>query len=419
MDHAPAPDAASFEARLDRLASVAVRSGLNLQPGQELVIQAQLDAVPLVRRVTEHAYRAGASLVTTLLTDDQAALIRLRDGDDAAMDSAPAWLLDGLANAHERNAAALSITSADPALLAGQDQARVGRIARAAAAAGKRRLDIITQFRINWLVLPSASPGWARAVFPGEPTEAAVAKLWDAIFAASRIDGPDPLADWAAHYERLAAWSARLNERRFHTLHFRAPGTDLRVGLADGHLWKGGAGLARNGIACNPNIPTEEVFTTPHRDRVDGHVASSKPLALRGTLVDGIAMRFEAGRATAITAREGQEVLTRLLDTDEGARHLGEVALVPNSSPIARSGLLFRNTLFDENAACHIAMGSAYTECLLDAASLTDAQARAAGANDSLIHVDWMIGNGQTDIDGLHADGTSEPVMRAGEWAWA
>ncbi len=408
----------SFEARLDRLAEVAVRSGLNLQPGQELVISAQLEAIPLVRRVTEHAYRAGASLVTTLLTDEQAALIRLRHGAEAGMDAAAGWLFDGLAAAHEHNAAALSITSADPALLAGQDQGRVGRIAKAAAAAGKRRLDLITQFRVNWLVLPAASPGWARAVFPGEPEAVAMGRLWDAIFAASRIDGADPLADWAAHYARLAGSAARLNERRFAELHFRGPGTDLRVGLADGHLWKGGAGTARNGVTCNPNIPTEEVFTTPHRDRVDGIVTSSKPLALRGTLVDGITMRFEAGRAVAVSAREGEDVLAGLLDTDEGARHLGEVALVPNSSPIARSGLLFRNTLFDENAAGHIAMGSAYTECLRNAASLSPAQARNAGANDSLIHVDWMIGSGAMDVDGVHADGSREPVMRHGEWAW-
>ena len=418
MDTNIGAPAASFEARLDRLAEVAVRSGLNLQPGQEPVIQAQLEAVPLVRRVTEHAYRVGASLVTTLLADEQAALIRLRHGSDEGMDAAAGWLLDGLATAHERNAAALSITSGDPSLLSGQDPARVGRVARALSAAGKRRLDLITQFRVNWLVLPAASPGWARAVFPGLDEAEAVARLWEAIFAASRIDGPDPLADWAAHYERLAGWAARLNARRYASLHFRGPGTDLRVGLADGHLWKGGAGVARNGVTCNPNIPTEEVFTTPHRDRVDGHVTSSKPLALRGSLVDGIAMRFEAGRAVEVSAREGGEVLARLLDTDEGARRLGEVALVPNSSPIARSGLLFRNTLLDENAACHIAMGSAYTECLVDGSSLGPAEAGGRGANDSLIHVDWMIGSGEMDVDGVAADGRAEPVMRRGEWAW-
>ena len=406
-----------FEARLDRLAEVAIRSGLNLQPGQELLISAQLEAVPLVRRLTAHAYRAGASLVTCLLADEQAMLIRLAHGDEASLDVAPAWLLDGMANAHERNAAGLSVVSANPSLLAGQDPAKIGRIAKAAAMAGKRRLDLITEFRVNWLVLPAASPGWAAAVFPHLGEAEAVAALWEAIFAASRVDAADPLAEWAAHFERLAGWAARLNERRYQALHFRAPGTDLRVGLADGHLWKGGATTARNGIVCNPNIPTEEVFTTPHRDRVEGHVTSSKPLALRGTLIDGISMRFEAGRVISAEARQGGEALTRLLDTDAGARHLGEVALVPNSSPIARSGLLFRNTLFDENAACHIAMGSAYTECLLNAETLSEAEARAAGANDSLIHVDWMIGSGAMDVDGMLASGDVEPVMRAGEWA--
>ncbi len=408
----------SFDARLDRLAAVAIRSGLNLQPGQELIIQAQIEAAPLVRRVTEHAYRAGASLVTTLFVDERAALIRLLHAPEESFDVAAGWLADAIATAHERNAASLSITSGDPMLLAGQDPARIGRIARAQAAAGKRRLDLITQFHVNWLVLPAASPGWARAVFPGEDEAVAVDQLWEAIFAAARVDAADPLAEWAAHYERLAAWSARLNARRYAGLHFRAPGTDLRVGLADGHLWKGGASAARNGVVCNPNIPTEEVFTTPHRDRVDGHVTSSKPLALRGTLIDGITMRFEAGRAIEVSARQGGEALTRLRDTDAGARHLGEVALVPNASPIARSGLLFRNTLFDENAACHIAMGSAYTECLVDAESLSQEQAAAAGANDSLIHVDWMIGSGEMDVDGVAADGRAEALMRGGEWSW-
>ncbi len=418
MDTTVTPNIAGFEARLDRLAAVAIRSGLNLQPGQELVIQAQLEAVPLVRRLTEHAYQAGASLVTTLLADEQASLIRLKHAPDASFDVAAGWLMDGIALAHERNAASLSITSGDPSLLAGQDPARIGRIAKAQAAAGKRRLDLITQFHVNWLVLPAASPGWARAVFPGDSDEAALAKLWDAIFTATRVDGPDPLADWSAQYERLASWADRLDARRYASLHFRAPGTDLRVGLADGHLWKAGAGVARNGVRCCPNMPTEEVFTTPHRDRVDGYVTSSKPLALRGTLIDGITMRFEAGRAVEVSARQGHEALVRLLDTDAGARHLGEVALVPNSSPIARSGLLFRNTLFDENAACHIAMGSAYTECLVDASSLTPEQARQAGANDSLIHVDWMIGSGQMSVDGVDAEGRSEPLMRDGEWVW-
>ena len=204
-----ATEAGHFDARLDRLAEVAIRSGLNLQPGQELVISAQVEAVPLVRRLTEHAYRAGASLVSALLTDEQAMLIRLAHGSEASLDAAPGWLLDGMASAHERNAASLSVVSSNPSLLAGQDPARIGRIAKAAAVAGKRRLDLITEFRVNWLVLPAASPGWAAAVFPELGEAEAVAALWEAIFAAARIDVADPLAGWAAHYRRLAGWAAR------------------------------------------------------------------------------------------------------------------------------------------------------------------------------------------------------------------
>jgi aminopeptidase len=244
-----------------------------------------------------------------------------------------------------------------------------------------------------------------------------VAKLADAIFAASRIDEADPVAAWQAHNARLHARTGWLNEHRFAALHFRGPGTDLTVGLADGHQWQGGASTAKNGIECNPNIPTEEVFTTPHARRVEGHVRSTKPLSHQGTLIEDIEIRFEGGRVVEARARTGAEVLNKVLDTDEGAARLGEVALVPNSSPISRSGLLFYNTLFDENAACHIALGQCYTKCFVGGAELSPKQVAEQGGNKSLIHIDWMIGSGQIDIDGVAADGGRVPVMRQGEWA--
>ena len=207
-----------------------------------------------------------------------------------------------------------------------------------------------------------------------------------------------------------------MNEKRYAALHFRGPGTDLRVGLADDHQWMGGGTRAGNGAYCIPNMPTEEVFTTPHKDRVDGTVTSSKPLSHQGTLIEGIAVRFEGGRVVDAKASKGQEVLQRMIDTDEGARRLGEVALVPHSSPIATSGLLFFNTLFDENAASHIALGQAYSTCVKNGDQLTPEELAAKGANDSLIHVDWMIGSGQIDLDGVTSGGSTEPLMRKGEW---
>ena len=407
----------THEARLNLLGQVAVKVGLGLQPGQEVLLTAPLDAVPLVRRITEHAYKAGASLVTTLLSDEAATLARFQHAPDAAFDYAPAWLFEGMANAYRAGAARLAIGGENPALLAGQDSEKVSRANRARSVAYRPAMELITNFDINWSIVSYATPAWAALMFPDLSPEAAVAKLWDAIFAASRIDREDPVAAWAEHNATLHARTTHLNAKRFSALHFQGPGTDLRVGLSDGHLWLGGAERAKNGIVCNPNIPSEEVFTTPHLAHVDGHVRSTKPLSYAGTLIQDIAVRFEAGRIVDATASAGQTVLQKVLDTDEGARRLGEVALVPNSSPIAASGLLFYNTLYDENAACHIAIGQAYRTCLEGGTTASDEELARRGANTSLIHIDWMIGSGQIDIDGVWEDGGREPVMRGGEWA--
>lgn len=402
--------------RLDRLAEVAVRVGLGLRRGQELVMTAPLDAVPLARRITEHAYRAGACTVTTLFTDEQAALMRYRHAPDEAFDTAPAWLYDAMATAYRAGAARLAIGGENPALLAGQDPDKVSRANRARSKAYQPALELITGFATNWTIACAATPSWARLVFPDLPEDEAVARLWDAIFAASRVDAPDPVAAWAAHNAALHARTRLLNERRYAALHFRGPGTDLRVGLADDHAWVGGAEPAKNGIICNPNIPSEEVFTTPHRDRVEGVVRSTKPLSYQGTLIQDIEVRFEGGRIVHSAARTGAEVLERVLGTDEGARCLGEVALVPHSSPISASGLLFFNTLFDENAASHIALGQAYKTCFVGGGQMSEDELARRGANRSLIHIDWMIGSAEVDVDGVDADGGAEPLMRRGEW---
>ena len=408
--------ALSHEVRLDRLAEVAVRVGLGLRPGQELVLTAPLDAAPLVRRITEHAYRAGASLVTPIYSDDEAVLARFRFAPDESFDTAPGWLFDGMAAAYRRGAARLAVVGDDPALLASQDPDKVARANRARSQAYVPALELIAGFAINWTIVSYATPAWAQAVFPGEPEDVAVARLWDAIFSASRIDGPDPVAQWQAHNRALATRTAMLNERRYAALRFRGPGTDLTVGLADDHEWQGGATTAKNGVLCNANIPTEEVFTTPHRDRVDGVVRSTKPLSYQGSLIKDIAVRFENGAIVEATASSGAEVLAKVIATDEGARRLGEVALVPYSSPISKSGLLFFNTLFDENAASHIALGQAYSKCIRGGGAMSEADLVARGTNRSLIHIDWMIGSAEIDVDGVAEDGRAEPLMRGGEW---
>jgi aminopeptidase len=414
----PAFASLTFDQKLDRLAEVAIRVGLNLRPGQELLLTAPTDALPLVRRITEQAYRAGAFLVTTFFSDDPSILARYASAPDASFDYAPVWLQDAIATAFRSGAARMAIAGANPALLAGQDPTKVSRANVAASKAAKPAMEIITRHEINWTIVAAATPEWAKLVFPNEPVETAVPKLWEAIFAASRMTGPDPVADWLAHGARLKQRVDLLNAKRFHALHFKSDDgtTDLTVGLADQHLWAGGGTTAGNGIYCQPNIPTEECFTTPHKDRVDGIVRASKPLSHQGTLIENISCRFEAGRIVSATASAGEDVLNRLISTDDGARRLGEVALVPASSPIARTGILFWNTLFDENAASHIALGQAYSTCLIGGEKMDTPSLAALGANESLIHVDWMIGSAQMNVDGLSPSNTPTPLMRSGEW---
>jgi aminopeptidase len=408
--------ALTHDQKLDRLAEVAIRVGLGLAPGQELVMTATLDTLPLVRRITEQAYKAGASLVTTLLADEDAMLLRYRYASNDSFDYAAGWLYEGMANAFRNGAARLAVAGGNPSLLSKEDPEKVGRANRAVSKAYRPALELITRHDINWTIIAAATPAWAATVFPDLPAEEALARLWNAIFAASRVDTHDPVAAWKAHDSGLHRRAKLLNDKCYAALHFRAPGTDLRVGLADDHLWLGGGTTANNGRYCIPNMPTEEVFTTPHKDRVEGTVTSTKPLSHQGTMIEKIAVRFEAGRVVEANAARGLEVLQRMIDTDDGARRLGEVALVPHSSPIAHSGLLFSNTLFDENAACHIALGQAYSTCLKDGDKLTPEKLAARGANDSLIHVDWMIGSGRMDVDGINANGNAEPLMRQGEW---
>jgi aminopeptidase len=403
--------------KLDKLAEVAVKVGLQLQRNQDLVITAPISALPLVRLITKHAYMAGAGLVTTFYSDEETVLARYAHAPEASFDRASGWLYEGMAKAYDQGAARLAISGENPMMLADADPEKVARANKANSMAYKPALEKISNFDINWHICSYPNPAWARQVFPDVAEDEAVHKLAEAIFAASRINTPDPIAAWTEHNANLRKRSGWLNGERFSALHFTGPGTDLTVGLADGHEWHGGASKARNGVTCNPNIPTEEVFTTPHALKVEGTVSSTKPLSHQGTLIDNIQVRFEAGRIVEAKASRGESVLNKVLDTDEGARRLGEVALVPHSSPISASGVLFFNTLFDENASCHIALGQCYSKCFLDGALLTQDQIKAQGGNSSLIHIDWMIGSDKVDIDGLRADGSKVPVMRKGEWA--
>jgi aminopeptidase len=333
-----------------------------------------------------------------------------------SFDHAAKWLYDGMGAAFKSGAARLAIAGGNPALLANEDTDKVGRANRAVSQAYRPALELITRHEINWTIVACATPAWAAAMFPEDAPDAAMDKLWEAIFETTRINQQDPVGAWKTHDADLQMRAARLNEKRYAALRYRGPGTDFLLGLADDHVWMGGGTTAGNGLYCIPNMPTEEVFSMPHKERAEGTVTATKPLSHQGTMIEGIQVRFEKGCIVEAHATRGEEVLRKLIDTDEGARRLGEVALVPHSSPIAHSGMLFYNTLFDENAASHIALGQAYTSCVRDGDKLTPEQLAAKGANDSLIHVDWMIGSEKLDIDGITAEETAEPLMRQGEW---
>lgn len=405
-------------AKLDKLAEVAVRIGLDLQPGQDLIITAPLEALPLVRRITVQAYKAGAHTVMPFFSDDEITKARYNHARDEAFDTAPGWFFEGMGKAFTEGAARLAIAGDDPMLLAEADPDKVARAGKAASIARQPAMKPIVGFETNWNIVAFPTTGWAATVFPDLPVDEAQAKLMDAIFDASRISGDDPVADWAAHTIELKKRVDWLNEQGFDALHYTGPGTDLHLGLAEGHIWKGGASPALNGITCQPNIPTEEVFTCPHAYKVEGTVAATKPLAHQGTVIRDIAVRFEAGKIVEATASAGEDVFRELLNTDDGASRIGEVALVPHSSPISQSGVLFFNTLFDENASCHIALGQSYADTIAGGSTLSPEELKQKGGNQSLIHVDWMMGSDAVDIDGITRTGERVPVMRRGEWAF-
>ncbi|HLP00212.1 MAG TPA: aminopeptidase [Fimbriimonas sp.] len=402
--------------KLQALAELTIKCGIGLMPGQEMILYVDINDAPLARLVIAEAYKAGAKSVTTFWIDEQSTLIRFDNGSDEAIAYAPSWLPNAIAEQLNDRAAYLRIASANPSLLKNVDPAKVATSSKAQSIAGKSISEAITTGACNWCIVPAASKAWAKQVFPNDEESQAIEKLWDLIFHCTRSDQPDPVAAWNAHCEQVGKRMKRMNEAKFDSLHFTGPGTDFTVGLVEGHIWEGVTATAKNGATCSPNIPTEEIFSMPHRARVNGTVRSTKPLSLRGQIVDGISMTFVDGVATQVSAEKGEETLVGLLNTDEGARRLGEIAIVPHNSPISQSGITFFNTLFDENASCHIAMGQCYGTNLEGFENMTEEEKLAAGANDSMIHVDWMIGSDQVNLDGIMKDGTRVPLMRGCEW---
>jgi aminopeptidase len=414
----------THDERLRIYSQLAIKIGLNLQSGQRLLIigplangGVSLEAAPLIRHVAAAAYEAGAPLVETLWGDEGQMLARFKHAPKDSFGQHSAWLPGALLGHVDNGGALLSVHANDPDLLKNEPVDLVGAVQQATSRSVVPFRDRISRNQTNWAVIAGAAAGWAARVFPAAPPSEQVSRLWDAIAHLCRLDQPDPIAAWETHLAALAARRDYLNRKQYTALKYRGPGTELTLGLPQRHAWVSGRGDSQSGIPFTANLPTEEVFSIAHKDRVDGIVRSTKPLSYGGTLIEDFSLRFAGGRVVDIKAKRGETVLRQLIDTDPGAGRLGEVALVPHSSPVSQSGLLFYNTLFDENAASHVALGSAYRFTLAGGETMSDEEFGEAGGNRSATHVDFMIGSGELDVDGVLPDGTIEPLMRSGEWA--
>lgn len=414
-------DTQAFEAQLERYADVLLTLGVNLQPGQNLLLSSALapveESAPLMRILTRRAYEMGARNVFAEWNDAALARTRMLLASEQALSDVEMWRIHWMEEEAERGSAFLSLTGGDPDLMSGVDPARLATSRLANARAGANVSQMLSKLVCPWSVGAVASAAWARKVHPDLSEADALAALWRYIFAATRVDQPDPILAWNEHLGQLTAHMAWLNRMRFRRLRYSAPGTDLALDLPEGHLWVGGGAGNHKGARFVPNLPTEEVFSAPARGGVNGTVASSMPLNYNGALIDGIHLTLEDGRIVAWSADRGKELLTSIIETDEGSRYLGEVALVPHNSPVNVGSPVF-NTLFDENASCHIAIGRAYPICVEGGEALSPEELIARGVNVSDAHVDFMIGSAEMDIDGETASGERVPVFRRGLWAY-
>lgn len=418
------PSNEQYQELLRKYAEAIVKIGLNLRAGQRLIItNATARGVPpagreLVHAVTKAAYAAGARYVDVLWGDEEMLRIRLQNAPTDSFGEYPNWFIKGIMDMINNGDALLSIYANNPGVYDGLDPERIGEMQKTHLQHYDEVLIPTTRNAINWCVVASAAPAWAKKIFPDLPEDAAMQKLWQEIFEITRATQPDTIAAWKEHIKNLRKRADYLQARNYSGLHYKSQDTDFTLGLPRGHKWISAQSLAENGVVFTANMPTEEVFTLPDRNRAEGIVSSTFPLSYGGALIEDFSVTFENGRIVKVNAKKNESILQKLVGTDEGSSRLGEVALVPASSPIARRGHLFYNTLYDENASCHIAIGRAYRFTLSGGEELTDEEFSAAGGNNSLNHVDFMIGSPHMNIDGIKDDGTREPVMRQGEWGF-
>lgn len=407
----------NFNKNLNKYAELITKVGVNVQEGQTIVLNISVEQAPLARLITASAYALGAAEVVVQWSDDTIQREFLTHAQTERLTEVPQYKIDQADDWVAKGASRISVVSADPSALVGVDATR---IASYQAAVGKAMINLRKASqanKISWTVVAAASPAWAKQVFPDKSETEATEALWDQIFKTTRIYEEDPIKAWQTHDKTLRTKAEYLNEEQFDALHYTAPGTDLTIGLPKNHNWEGAGSLNSRGEEFMANMPTEEVFTAPDARRINGYISSTKPLSYAGTIISGMKFTFENGKVVDFSAEKGQDVLKSLLDIDEGAKSLGEVALVPHHSPISSSGIIFFNTLFDENASNHLALGSAYAFSLNGGTEMTEEELAQAGLNRSQTHVDFMVGSGEMSIDGIREDGTRVPIFRNGEWA--
>lgn len=407
----------NFKESLKKYAELAVDIGVAVKPGDTVYVQISVDQAQLARLIVAAAYQRGAAEVQVQWFDDVLKRLDMAHMADERLFNIPAFVKGQFDYWVDHQAKRITVVSSDPDNLAGIDSNRIAKYQEAFAKAYKRLMEAISSMSISWTIIGAANPRWAQKVFPDAATpEEATELLWEAIFKTTRIDQPDPEAAWKAHDQKLREKAAWLNNEQFDQLHYMAPGTDLVVGLPKNHIWEGAGAFNPRGEEFMANMPTEEVFTAPDFRRIDGTVASTKPLSYGGNILEDMHFTFKDGQVVEAHAKQGDDVLQNLLKTP-GARSLGEVSLVPDPSPISQSGLIFFNTLFDENASDHMALGQAYPFSVKDGVAMTNEQRAAVGLNQSPTHVDFMMGSAAMNIDGIKPDGTIIPIFRNGDWA--
>ncbi|MEC0265763.1 aminopeptidase [Paenibacillus anseongense] len=402
--------------QLVKYASLAIQLGVNVQPGQTLVIFAPLVSVDFVRLLVKHAYEIGAKLVYVEWVDSEITRLKYELAPFEALLEYPMWQAKGYEELASQNAAFLYVSANNPDLMNGIDPKRLQTASKTSSTAIKELTMARLTNKVSWTIVAVPTPAWADKVFPLLPAEERVDALWSAIFQATRVEKDDPIEEWRNHARTLLTKSDLLNQKQYKALHYCAEGTDITVDLPQDHLWVSAGSNNQQGDTFIANMPTEEVFTSPLRTGVNGTVRSTKPLSYNGVLIENFSLTFEEGRIIDFEAEKGEEMLRTLVEMDEGSHYLGEIALVPHRSPISDMNLIFYNTLYDENASCHFAIGRAFPFCLKDGVTMSGEELLKRGLNESLTHVDFMMGSADMDIDGIKMNGEVEPVFRNGDW---